>query len=282
MISELAVLAPLIEPLAKSKTVAVVDEITSDVLKMVLLPVKEFCSPIVQRYNATEFLNTNVAPKLEAIPAKNRVEPSVKIFKRVLEGALEVPDEPLLKEMFANLLVRDMNTATKSKVHPKFASILADMSVDEAELLNLFKLRNGIPCIRGLGVFPSGVEGNPEQRDERYFYPDYFFDSEWREEGSKGLNYGQNLPLNQLAQTLIYENLFMPDLDFNVGSTMIATTPIWLLTDEDKSWIEQKKLNPQGFGVNTMTIDNVKYEEVYVGGFYLTHFGMDFRNAVLP
>jgi hypothetical protein len=139
MTKELAVLAPLIEPLTKSKTVAVVDEITSEILKTVLLPLKEHLSPIVQRYNATEFLNTDVAPKLEAIPAKNRVEPSVKIFKRVLEGVLEVPDEPLLKEMFANLLVSDMDTETKSKVHPRFASILADMTTTEAKFLQAFK-----------------------------------------------------------------------------------------------------------------------------------------------
>lgn len=123
-------------------------QITSDVLKAALLPLKESLSPFVQRYNATEFLNNNVAPKLEAIPIENRVEPSVKIFKRVLEGVTEVPDEPLLKEMFANLLVSDMNTATKSKVHPKFASILADMTTEEAKFLQTFKQNNSLPVLK--------------------------------------------------------------------------------------------------------------------------------------
>ncbi len=135
----------LLAQLTKSKTFSTFDDIASDVLKSVLLLVKEFCSPIVQRYNATEFLNTNVASKLEAIPIENRKEPSVKIFKRVLEGALEVPDEPLLKEMFANLLVSDMNTETKSKVHPKFASILADMTAEEARFFKIFQSINSIP-----------------------------------------------------------------------------------------------------------------------------------------
>jgi hypothetical protein len=124
--------------------------------------------PSIQPFLLT-WTNEVFIPKLEAIPIENRVEPSVKIFKRVLEGVTEVPDEPLLKEMFANLLVSDMNTATKSKVHPKMVSMLADLSVEEAKFLQAFKRTDFLPILELNNGFLSV--------DAKYIYHQYFYDT---------------------------------------------------------------------------------------------------------
>ncbi len=109
-------LADLVKPFGNSKAVAVIDKWLAEFVRAKLL-------------------------------GKNIVRPTPKILRRAFVGVLEVPDEPLLKEMFANLLVSDMNTATKSKVHPKFASLLADMTATEAKFLQAFKDILSLPMI---------------------------------------------------------------------------------------------------------------------------------------
>ena len=250
MTKEFAVLAPLIDPLTKSKTVAVVDEITSEILKTVLLPLKEHLSPIVQRYNATEFLNNNVAPKLEAVPAKNRVEPSVKIFKRVLEGALEVPDEPLLKEMFANLLVSDMNTEMKSKVHPKFASVLADMSVAEAKLLQAFKETTSLPMLK-LHAESQVIVGGITSVDDKYQYHQSFYDT--------------GLSCDEIQDTILQYRLSGIIHSMPIGRSLYPPSS----EDPWFEWYEAYKNQSAWYGYQFELIK-------------LTSFGINFRDVVLP
>jgi hypothetical protein len=132
-------LADLVKPFGNSKAVAVIDQWLA------------------------EFVQTKLL-------GKNIVLPTPKILRRTFVGVLEVPDEPLLKEMFANLLVSDMNTATKSKVHPKFASILADMTAEEAKFLQAFKETTSLPMLTRRGTWNEAMYGEQLFKGCKYVY----------------------------------------------------------------------------------------------------------------
>jgi hypothetical protein len=104
----------------------------------------------------------------------------------------------LLKEMFANLLVSDMNTATKSKVHPKFASVLADMSVAEAKFLQAFKETYFLPML----------EPNDKRRLDHIdiiYHPTFY---------STGLSYEE---IGQAILSLRSNGVLLPIPDYSVN-----------------------------------------------------------------
>ena len=151
-----------------SKTGAEIDSIIANTFKYAQ---ENFKSTVT-------YLLNKLPIKLFTVPVENRIEPSVKIFKRVFEGLLEVPDEPLLKEMFVNLLVSDMSTETKSKVHPKFASILADMTAEEAQFLQAFKETTSLPMI----ALHHSWNG-----EDRYIYHESLYTTGLAYEGIEGV-----------------------------------------------------------------------------------------------
>jgi Abortive infection alpha len=225
----------------------VVAQGTMPVLKITCTKLKPLFLSIISHYYPLlepmliNFSNDYVYPKLEAIPVENRVEPSVKIFKRVLEGVLEVPDEPLLKEMFANLLVSDMNTGTKSKVHPKFASILADMSATEAKFLQAFKETTSLPML----------EPNDERRFEHIdiiYHPTF---------DSTGLSY------EEIGQAI---------LSFRSNGVLLAIPDGFVNLDPepDNPYSEWCKKNNPCWG-------SYLYQPIKLS----RPFGMDFRDVVL-
>ena len=78
----------------------------------------------------------------ESIPLKNRSIPKHNIFIPALEGYALNPDQPILQEMFYNLLVNSMDKTKQDLCHPAFPNILSQLSIDEIIVLYQYDKNN--------------------------------------------------------------------------------------------------------------------------------------------
>ena len=85
-----------------------------------------------------EFVSTKVADRLKNVPEENIVTPKPNIAGPVLEALRYTGHEPLLSDLYANLLAASMDQATANGVLPAFVEIIKQLTPDEAKLVSLF------------------------------------------------------------------------------------------------------------------------------------------------
>lgn len=84
-----------------------------------------------------------LATSLEKVPEENRKEPSSHIVLSALDESKFCVEEEELRKLFVSLLTA--STDSSKTVHPSFASIIRQMSPEDAKLLSFFELRDVIP-----------------------------------------------------------------------------------------------------------------------------------------
>lgn len=85
--------------------------------------------------------------RLKGVPKEKIVTPPSNVAVPVLEALRYTADLEPLREMFVNLLATSMNSDTSPKAHPSFASIIKDLTPDEARIIQHLSLEENHACI---------------------------------------------------------------------------------------------------------------------------------------
>ncbi len=107
-------------------------ELTSNVFRMVenLLGI-----PLDYVNHNLEHFRDRVNAHFESIPLEQRQPPPLRIASQVLREVVFALDEEELQEMFASLLAAAGDRETSDSVHPGFASVLSQMTPEDAHFL---------------------------------------------------------------------------------------------------------------------------------------------------
>ncbi len=100
------------------------------------------------RQEALAELEVLVQENLSKMPPENIVSPRAKTAIPLLQSA-SITEETDLRKMYAKILANDMNKEQRPKVHPAYAKIVDQMSVDDALLFKrIVEIANSIPVAR--------------------------------------------------------------------------------------------------------------------------------------
>lgn len=94
-----------------------------------------------------DFVDTDVAEKLENVAIEDIVTPPPHIAGPALESLKYTGSIDELKELYANLIASSMDSKTTSEVHPSFVEIIKQLSSDEAKILTAFISEDQEPII---------------------------------------------------------------------------------------------------------------------------------------
>lgn len=111
---------------------------------------------------------------VEAKPPERLVEPKMQVIGPSLNQAKYCLDEPLIREMFKNLIANAADTKYQSCVHPSFSAIIMQLSPLDAENLILFKESSTQPIVqyrykRGQGYVTAATNwfmSNPKMKSD--------------------------------------------------------------------------------------------------------------------
>lgn len=92
---------------------------------------------------AGSWIKEAVSERLEGVSTEKIVQPESRIAVPALQALISSMDEELIREMFANLLAKDMNVDTKHLAHPSFVELIKQMTQSEAAIFSLLKLNKG-------------------------------------------------------------------------------------------------------------------------------------------
>lgn len=90
------------------------------------------------------WLQKTLTEKMDKVPPEQIQPPKVNIAVPIIEGLRTTGEEPVLRDLYANLLASSMNKATASGVLPAFVTAISELSSDEAKIINL--LNKGEKC----------------------------------------------------------------------------------------------------------------------------------------
>lgn len=110
-----------------------------------------------------ERISQLVAEKAANIPEERIVEPEPYVAVPALQSMTYCMDSENIREMYANLLAKSIDTETKDSVHPSFVEMIKQMSPLDAELLKLLAPSNtSLPIcdLRFQKVSPSPGTGS--------------------------------------------------------------------------------------------------------------------------
>lgn len=82
---------------------------------------------------------------ISKIPEENRIEAKTQIVMPALESAKYCVEEPILRDMFANLISSSIDNRKSNLVHPAFGELLKTMSPLDARNLLLLKTKTHLP-----------------------------------------------------------------------------------------------------------------------------------------
>ena len=71
----------------------------------------------------------------QLVPEDRRIEAPAQVVGPVLEGLRYVDEHNVIAELFVNLLARSIDSDRVSEAHPAFASIISQLSSDEALII---------------------------------------------------------------------------------------------------------------------------------------------------
>ena len=91
-----------------------------------------------------DWIEASVMERLKDVPDEELASPSPRIALPAIQGAVFASEEQEtpIREMFANLIAKDMTKRGKIDVHPSFVEIVKQLSTDDAKLLLYFS-QNG-------------------------------------------------------------------------------------------------------------------------------------------
>ena len=93
--------------------------------------------------NDLDMFKKELETQIEAIPEEKRIEPSLQVAAPALEKARYCVEEPILREMFANLIASSCDKTTFKEVQPSFAEIISQMTPLDAQNIALFRKADG-------------------------------------------------------------------------------------------------------------------------------------------
>lgn len=93
------------------------------------------------------------------IPDDKRIEPSIQVTAVALENSKYCVEIPILRRMFAALIANSMNSDYSDMAHPAFAETIKQLSVLDAAVIRMFKMRddNNIPVCRYVRAGKNGA-----------------------------------------------------------------------------------------------------------------------------
>ena len=94
-----------------------------------------------------DFLENDLTQKLKNIPEENICSPDPSIAGPALEALKFSGHKEQLKEMYANLLAKSLNKDTTDLTHPSYVEIIKQLTVEEAQLLQLLSEKEKYPII---------------------------------------------------------------------------------------------------------------------------------------
>lgn len=92
----------------------------------------------------------------QQVPKEHQQAPHPAIAGPLLQKAFFKEDEPDLREMFDNLLIKAMCKETVEFAHPAFAEILAEITPDEAKIVKAFIEEGNLPTVSLCNVDKQG------------------------------------------------------------------------------------------------------------------------------
>lgn len=110
------------------------------------------------------FFRSVLARKLDAIPSEHlNARPRSEVIMPSLNAIPLVHDNPVLQELWANLIASEMDKRTADGVLPSFGEILKELTSDEAKILDAIKDGDDVPIVRiQQAVFKEGHKTGAE------------------------------------------------------------------------------------------------------------------------
>lgn len=119
----------LVQPTAKEIGTA-----TARTVRAALMPLKAVVWSFEQ---VGEWISDAVSKRLKDVPKERIVTPPLTVAGPAAEALRFAAGEPDLREMYANLLAKAMDSETAMTAHPAFVEILRQLTPDEAKLLQV-------------------------------------------------------------------------------------------------------------------------------------------------
>lgn len=94
-----------------------------------------------------EYLQTELVQKLSKIPESRIVSPNLNVAGPIVEALKFTGHDETLRELFTNLLATAMDSERINQAHPAFASIIQQLTSDEAKILKQFTRSTVYPLV---------------------------------------------------------------------------------------------------------------------------------------
>lgn len=104
--------------------------------------------------------------KTNSIPPERLQSPPLHIAGPALQAMMFTEDEPSLRELYANLLAKAMDTDTVRNVHPTFVETIKQLTSDEARIMAVFAKQETVPII---SVESHSISASDEKDSGYYF-----------------------------------------------------------------------------------------------------------------
>lgn len=132
IVEHVPVYQDLLQPAAKELGMAL--QTIAKTVHIALAPV----SALVWGYDQIkEWLQVTLTEKLKNVPPEEIVPPRVAVAGPAIEALRFAADEPVLRELYANLLATSMSSKRQGKAHPAFVDIIKQLEVADVHILNL-------------------------------------------------------------------------------------------------------------------------------------------------
>ncbi len=132
IVEHVPVYQDLVQPAVKEVGTAL--QTVAKTVHIALAPV----SALVWGYDQIkDWVQKTVTEKLKDVPPEEIIPPRVAIAGPTIEALRFTADEPILRELYANLLATSMTSGRRDKAHPAFVDIIKQMEVIDVHVLNI-------------------------------------------------------------------------------------------------------------------------------------------------
>jgi Abortive infection alpha len=110
-------------------------------VRTVRLALRALSDVITGAERVYDWMEAALVERLKDVPEEELAPPSARIALPALQGAVFASEEQetAIREMFANLIAKDMTKEGKLDIHPSFVEIVKQLSTDDAKLLKHFR-----------------------------------------------------------------------------------------------------------------------------------------------
>lgn len=194
-----------------------------------------------------DWLESKIRKRLAEIPTEYRVAPPQSIAVAAIGQIAVSHDAPAMRDLFAELLLKAMDSRTAGSVHPAYVSLLAQLSPEEALVLMSLKRL---------------VDDNLERRQGESVF------MERRESNVGGSTDTLEMQFSNHCASLGFADPMLPHIWLgNLQRLALLRTDI----DTDLNLVHKESERPIG------RLDQVEYRYLYI-----TEFGEGFLQACTP